>query len=180
MKGFRPHLLNMPRLRSIVDDPASKLHKLVLVRRDALAVAQLPADAQEFLAAMEPPAEAVAHSFTVDYSYFGFGEALKKLLPQGMEVPSSFETIGHIAHLNLRDEQLPHRHLIAQVLIDKNQPRIKTVLNKVGTITNEFRVFAHEVLAGPHDLDVTIKESGCNLSFNFGKVYWNSRLQVRK
>ena len=76
-------------------------------------------------------------------------------------MPSSFETIGHIAHLNLRDEQLPHKHLIAQVLLDKNAPRIRTVLNKLGTITNEYRVFAHEVLAGPPELDVTVREAGC-------------------
>ena len=65
------------------------------------------------------------------------------------------------AHLNLRDEQLPHKHLIAQVLLDKNAPRIRTVLNKLGTITNEYRVFAHEVLAGPPELDVTVREAGC-------------------
>lgn len=32
-----------------------------------------------------------------------------------MEVPSSFETVGHIAHLNLREELLPHKHTIGQV-----------------------------------------------------------------
>lgn len=30
----------------------------------------------------------------------------------------SFETIGHIAHVNLRDDQLPYKHVIAQVLLD--------------------------------------------------------------
>jgi tRNA (guanine37-N1)-methyltransferase len=178
MKNFKPYLLNMPRMRSIVDDTAGPGGtKLILVRRDLRSIEELPADARAFLAARDPAPEPVQHSVTVDYSYFSMDGALKKLLPEGMEIPSSFETIGHIAHLNLRDEQLPHKHLIAQVLLDKNHPRIRTVLNKVGTITNEFRVFAHEVLAGPHELDVTVKESGCNFSFNFGKVYWNSRLQ---
>lgn len=55
---------------------------------------------------------------------------LQKLLPEGVDVPTSFESIGHIAHLNLRDEQLPHKALIGQVIIDKN-PTIKTVVNKV-------------------------------------------------
>lgn len=47
-----------------------------------------------------------------------------------IELPSSFESVGHIAHLNLRDELLPHKQLIAQVLLDKN-PSIRTVVNKV-------------------------------------------------
>jgi tRNA G37 N-methylase Trm5 len=55
---------------------------------------------------------------------------LQKLLPEGVEVPTSFESIGHIAHLNLRPEQLPHKALIGQVIMDKN-PTIRTVVNKV-------------------------------------------------
>lgn len=54
----------------------------------------------------------------------------QKLLPAGIEVPSSFEAVGHIAHLNLRAEQLPFKGLIGQVLLDKN-PALKTIVNKV-------------------------------------------------
>ena len=45
-------------------------------------------------------------------------------------MPSSFETVGHIAHLNLRDELLPFKRVIGRVLLEKNTPRIRTVLNK--------------------------------------------------
>jgi len=44
-----------------------------------------------------------------------FEQALKKLLPEGVEAPASFETVGHIAHLNLRTPHEPYRLLIAQV-----------------------------------------------------------------
>jgi hypothetical protein len=47
-----------------------------------------------------------------------------------VDVPGSFETVGHVAHLNLRDELLPHKFVIGRVLLDKNA-KIKTVLNKV-------------------------------------------------
>ena len=55
------------------------------------------------------------------------------LLPPGLDAPCSFETVGHIAHLNLRDELLPHKHVIGRVLLDKNT-KIKTVLNKVSPL----------------------------------------------
>jgi tRNA G37 N-methylase Trm5 len=37
---------------------------------------------------------------------------LREVLPPGTEVPSSFETIGHVAHVNLRDEVLPYKKVI--------------------------------------------------------------------
>ena len=58
----------------------------------------------------------------------------QRLLPAGSEVPSSFESIGHIAHLNIRDELLPYKHVIGQVIMDKN-PNITTVVNKVSWMT---------------------------------------------
>ena len=81
------------------------------------------------------------------------------------------------AHVNLREAYLPFKHLIGQILIDKN-PNITTVINKVLDVGTEsvFRTFPYEVLAGTDDLDVTVRESDCEFKFNFGKVYWNSRL----
>lgn len=44
-------------------------------------------------------------------------QVLRKLLPDGVEVPSSFETVGHVAHLNLRDNLLPYKKVIAEVRV---------------------------------------------------------------
>jgi hypothetical protein len=41
--------------------------------------------------------------------------ASQRLLPAGVDAPASFETIGHVAHLNLRAEQLLWRYVIGQV-----------------------------------------------------------------
>ena len=72
---------------------------------------------------------------------------MQRVLPEGVEIPSSFETVGHIAHYNLREEHMAFRHIIGQVCLDKN-PGLKTVVTKVGEIENEFRVFNMEVIAG--------------------------------
>jgi len=63
------------------------------------------------------------------------------------EVPSSFEAAGHVAHLNLREEALPYKYLIGKAILEKNRPRIRLVVNKIGNIDNEFRTFPMEILA---------------------------------
>ena len=57
---------------------------------------------------------------------------LKQLLPPDMdEIPSGFETIGDIAHLNLHGKIFDYRYVVGQVVLDKN-PVIRTVVTKVG------------------------------------------------
>lgn len=113
----------------------------------------------------------------LDYSHTSTSETLKRLLPEGTEVPSSFEQIGHIAHLNLREEHLPFKYIIGAVILDKN-PKIKTVINKVGTIDNEWRVFSMELLAGEENTVAEVKQHGARFRLDFRKVYWNSRLEA--
>lgn len=74
---------------------------------------------------------------------------------------------------------MPYKHVIAEVLIDKN-PMIKTVINKVDDVGTHsvFRTFAYEVLAGPDDMNVELSEGDCVFKFDYSKVYWNSRLQT--
>lgn len=51
------------------------------------------------------------------------------------------------------------------------------MVNKVGTITNEFRVPEFEVLAGWPSLVTEIKQHGATFRLDYGMVYWNSRLE---
>jgi tRNA (guanine37-N1)-methyltransferase len=76
------------------------------------------------------------------------------------EIPSSFEVAGHVAHVNLREESLPYKYLIGKAILDKNKPKIKVVVNKIGNIENEFRTFPMEILAG-EGLDIDLIEKMC-------------------
>ncbi|TVY73519.1 tRNA (guanine(37)-N1)-methyltransferase, partial [Lachnellula suecica] len=106
---------------------------------------------------------------------------MASLLPENAqgEIPVGFALVGHVAHLNLRDEYLPYKRIIAEVIVDKN-PTIKTVINKVDDVGthSEFRTFGYEVIYGPDDMNVELGEGNCVFRFDYSKVYWNSRLQT--
>ena len=44
---------------------------------------------------------------------------MQQMLPAGCDIPTSFETVGHIAHLNLREEHEPYKQIIGQVGFSK-------------------------------------------------------------
>ena len=119
------------------------------------------------------------HTISLSYEDWTADEVLKRLLPNTCEIPSSMEQIGHIAHLNLRDELLPYKYIIGKVLLDKNSGRLKTIVNKVGTIETEYRTFGMEIIAGNSEdgwSEVVVKEEGYSYCLDFRRVYWNSRL----
>ncbi|KAK8125502.1 tRNA methyltransferase trm5 [Apiospora kogelbergensis] len=124
--------------------------------------------------------EVIPYSLNLDYEYFGALDVLSVVLPPELhdEIPSGFNVAGHVAHLNLREAYLPYKKLIGEVIVDKN-PHIRTVINKVDNVgsESEFRTFAYEVLVGPDDLDVEVRENDCSFHFDYSKVYWNSKLE---
>ncbi|KAE9621659.1 putative tRNA (guanine(37)-N(1))-methyltransferase [Lupinus albus] len=124
--------------------------------------------------------ELVRCRLTLFYDYWQMNEILEALLPEGVVVPSGFEIVGHIARLNLRDEHLPHKKLIAKVVLDKNKPKIQTVVNKIDSIHNEYRTMQLEVLAGNHSLVTTVIENGIRFQVDLATVYWNSRLATER
>ncbi|KAI9917392.1 hypothetical protein PsorP6_013227 [Peronosclerospora sorghi] len=183
VKKLHGYLLNLPRLRNVVPDPMnpdpyknanSKLILLNAKVTDMKTLEPLTRPLVEFL--KQESLAFVHHTIELDYSYFAVDQVLKAILPKGIDIPSSFETVGHIAHLNLRDNQLPYKQVIGQVILDKNA-HIRTVVNKTDNIETKFRTFPMEILAGDDDMEVEVHESKATFRFNYAQVYWNSRLQ---
>ena len=109
-------------------------------------------------------------TITLGYDRLTVEQVLRQMLPPEIkEVPTGFETAGHVAHLNLRDDLLPFKRLIARVILDKNA-RLRSVVNKTASIATQFRTFPMELLAGDPDLTVELKEHGATFRFDFSKV----------
>lgn len=168
-------LLHLPKIKNVYPNPDnSQTRKLVLSGEDALKDERVAALLQEDCC--RKSSQVISKS----YSDRNVDEILRQILPSSIpELPAAFEIVGSIAHLNLRDGLLPYKYLVGKVILDKNRPRIQTVVNKLGSIANEYRTFGMEVIAGvdkPNWSLVKVKEEGCEFTLDFQQVYWNSRL----
>uniref|UniRef100_A0A0E0CN34 tRNA (guanine(37)-N1)-methyltransferase n=1 Tax=Oryza meridionalis TaxID=40149 RepID=A0A0E0CN34_9ORYZ len=151
------YLLDKPRVKPVVEDPESDKNRLVVLsdkiqNPDLSDIEEKVYDSLKQICSID----VVPYSLTLGYSYW---------------------SAGHVAHLNIPDDLLPYKDVIAKVIYDKNYPRIQTVVNKVGTITNEFRVPQFEILAGKNNMVTEVKQYGATFKLDYGLVYWNSRLE---
>ena len=61
-----------------------------------------------------------------------------------------------------------------QVVLDKNKPKIQTVVNKIDAIHNDYRTMQLEVLAGNHSLVTVVVENGLRFHVDLARVYVSS------
>lgn len=104
-------------------------------------------------------------------------------------LPRAFEIVGDIAILELPDELLSKKKIIAEAVFSV-QKNVKVILNKVGEVEGIFRVPKMEVVASkprdfegipkkfmPKTLTETIhRESGCRYKIDVSKAYFSARL----
>ncbi|KAG2756507.1 hypothetical protein P692DRAFT_20486362 [Suillus brevipes Sb2] len=172
---MKKSLMDLPKVRSVLRDPHDDLERLVLLN-----VSEHAALSQEVLDFLqEQSGTLVVHNLELTYDYWTADEILHSILPEELcqGSPSGFAVTGHIAHMNLNKEYLPYKHIIGQIILDKN-PMIKTVVNKLDSIDTKYRFFKMELLAGEPNYVVEHHESNCRFTFDFTHVYWNSRLHT--
>ncbi|KAK2741749.1 tRNA(m(1)G37)methyltransferase [Myotisia sp. PD_48] len=179
-------ILSAPRLQTIypVQNPATKEEarlKCILLREGLKAddATTWSPTIQELVNAKT--VELKPYNLSVGYDYWTHHEIFDAILPEEslVESPAGFSQVGHVAHLNLRDQYLPFKYIIAEVIKDKN-PTVRTVINKVEDVgaQSQYRTFAYEHLAGEKDMNVVAHEQGCEFAFDYSKVYWNTRLST--
>ncbi|KAI0463652.1 hypothetical protein LJB42_002656 [Komagataella kurtzmanii] len=180
----RQDALRVPNVAFIVkfnEAKDSQEEKLVLLNESIQSLSQinssLAPSTLEFIEANKGVLK--EHLLTLDYDFWKSEEILKAILPDNLEdeIPSGFTRTGHIAHVNLKEEYKPYSEIIGQVIMDKN-PSITTVVDKVDSIETTFRTFKMKVIAGEPNFMVEQRESDCLFTFDFSKVYWNSRLHT--
>ena len=159
--------LGLHDIKNVINESDGK--KRILISPEAK---EIPKEIVELV----PEAQLEPYKVTLDYKNFSLTELLRFYIPEPILIPTSFETIGHIAHLNLLEEQLPYKNIIGKAIMLKNTP-IKTVATKCGPINNVYRNMELEVIAGEDNFIASVNQSDLTFKMDFSKVYWNSRLQ---
>ena len=176
MRAAQPHLINFRGVHAVRKSSDEPGHRVVLLDETLQNERDLPDALQQAIASASGHVSRC--DVEIGYDNLSAQEALRQLLPAGIGVPTGFEQVGHIVHLNLQPEQRPHSQIIGEVLLDKLRPRIRTVVNKVEEISSEFRTLPLELVAGDDDFDVTVQHGKARLRFAYDKVYWSSRLHT--
>ncbi|KAI5946294.1 tRNA (guanine(37)-N(1))-methyltransferase isoform X1 [Manis javanica] len=178
MRSLKRAALQRPGIKRVIEDPEDEGSRLIMldpykmISDDSFEKAEL-----SILKQLNVNSHIAEYNLELTYENFKSEEILRAVLPEGQDVTSGFSRVGHIAHLNLRDHQLPFKHLIGQVMIDKN-PGITSAVNKTSNIDSTFRNFQMEVLSGEENMTTKVRENSYTYEFDFSKVYWNPRLST--
>ncbi|CAJ0589504.1 unnamed protein product [Cylicocyclus nassatus] len=113
-------------------------------------------------------------TFPITFEDWDLRRILRAVLPKDLDF-SSYSQAGHIVHVNLRENLLPFKKVIGQILLEK-VGKCRTVVNKIDGISSEYRNFELDLLAGEHNYVTELIEDGVRYKLDFSKVFWNSRL----
>jgi len=109
-------VLRLPKMKSVRSDSIDENYRLVLCA-EGVKDDNICDDIKDYM--QKSNASLVGYQIKLSYDDFSTEAVLKRLLPASLgDMPSSFETIGHIAHINLKNEFLPYKNVIGQVLLD--------------------------------------------------------------
>ncbi|SJK85920.1 Met-10+ like-protein [Babesia microti strain RI] len=176
VNDLQKYIINFPKSKRMdkTRAPLMKIYFLPSITHD---LSNWPKEAQKIIASVDH----VIASDKLYYTYndLSLSEALYLLAPNDNFQSISFETIGHIAHLNLTENRIPIKHLIGKVIYDKNK-HIKTVVNKVGKLNNTFRTMELELIYGNKNYITTLTENGIKFKVDYENIYWNSRLETER
>ncbi len=86
----------------------------------------------------------------------------------------AFDTIGDIAIIEIEEELLSKKEIIANSIL-KLHKNIKTVVRKIGGHEGEYRIQQYEYLAGEKKTETVHKENGIIIKLDIAKTYFTPR-----
>lgn len=116
VKSLRKSTIQRPGLPRVIHDKeeCSDFRLLLLDPHKVTSPASFTEDESEALRSFDVAEELQKYELQLTYHNLKTEEVLEAVLPQGHDVTSAFSRVGHIAHMNLREHQLPYKKLIGE------------------------------------------------------------------
>ena len=116
MKSLRKSTIKQPGLPRVIHDKeeCSDFRLVLLDPHKITSPASFNEDESEALRSFDVAEELQKYELQLTYHNLKTEEVLEAVLPQGQDVTSAFSRVGHIAHMNLREHQLPYKNLIGK------------------------------------------------------------------
>jgi len=176
LRSLKPFFLKMKGIKAVQDCTEYPAFKRILLNPhlvpDVSKLIEKSPELQGIPGVLDSTSE---QRITVTYDNWKWGDLIEAILPDDQDKFGGFTIVGRLVHVNLRDNLLPYKNIIGEIILDK-VPNVRTVVNKLVTIDNTYRNFQMEVIAGDGETIVKVKENHVEFEFDFATVYWNSRL----
>lgn len=118
MRALRRVALQRPGIKRVIEDPKDEDSRLIMLDPYRMLTADSFDKAElAVLKELDVSPQLSQYNLELTYENFKSEEVLRAVLPEGQDVTSGFSRVGHIAHLNLRDHQLPFKRLIGRWVI---------------------------------------------------------------
>lgn len=116
VKSLRKSTIQRPGLPRVIQDKeeCSDFRLVLLDPHKVTSSASFNEDESEALRSFDVAEELQKYELQLTYHNLKTEEVLEAVLPQGQDVTSAFSRVGHIAHMNLREHQLPYKNLIGE------------------------------------------------------------------
>ena len=118
-KTLRKRLMKMRKLRNVAELGKDHSEKVLLFDpRQVKCLDDFTEEERTTLnnTGVDLSSEDIMKMYDIELTYDNLSteDVMKAILPVGCEAVSGFATIGHIAHLNLKEELLPFKHIIGK------------------------------------------------------------------
>lgn len=90
-------------------------------------------------------------------------------------LPHAVDFVGDVAIVEISPELDAYKLAIGEAILRTN-PRIRTVLSKVGAVGGTYRLREFSVIAGQHKTETVHKEYGCQYYVDVAKAFFSPRL----
>lgn len=116
MKSLKKSTIQRPGLPRVIHDKeeCSDFRLVLLDPHKITSISSFNEDESEALRSFDVAQELQKYELQLTYHNLKTEEVLEAVLPQGQDVTSAFSRVGHIAHMNLREHQLPYKSLIGE------------------------------------------------------------------